>query len=431
MNKKLYTLLLLPLLFSCGQSGPTGPVETPDDYVPEEKHYYAMFMYNYPRMEATSPSGNPELVENLLYYKQEIQLDTPFNKPTDPSREKFNFVGWFKEKDCEHEWNFTVDAAKGSVFLYAKWDAIQEEDEDEYVEPEYVYPETIITDTDYRVTGILNSPVSGDSVNLTKGAIVRLTEHKEDVSFAVNYERREDAKLTVATYDDSLKKIHLETNTGKTFDITVNDITESKRIESNKYYEEKADKYETNGGDIENYHICLGGSSSMENWSESAQDMAPIVTFNHGIGGTSAEEWADSLFERLVMPYSPKAVVYYVGVNDIINRGKTGSQTATYLNNLFDKTHQYLPNTHIFYVLINKLPNYLNKQSQFDIANSSANNYAASHDYLTCIDAGKGLLKPNKLPDSSYFLGDGLHMTLAGYAIWGKAVKEAIINWLG
>jgi lysophospholipase L1-like esterase len=58
-------------------------------------------------------------------------------------------------------------------------------------------------------------------------------------------------------------------------------------------------------------------------------------------------------------------------------------------------------------------------------------NYQKSHNYVTCIDAGVGLLKDNGLPNFGYFLTDGLHMSKAGYVIWGKAVKDAVINWLG
>ena len=169
----------------------------------------------------------------------------------------------------------------------------------------------------------------------------------------------------------------------------------------------------------------------MENWSTSGEDMNPIVTFNHGIGGTTVEQWTDKLLQRLVMPYSPKAVVFYVGVNNIINSGKSGEQTGNALVQLFDKCHEFLPKTHIFYVLINKLPSYPHYQEDFDTANNMAINYQKSHNYVTCIDAGVGLLKDNGLPNFGYFLTDGLHMSKAGYVIWGKAVKDAVINWLG
>ncbi len=418
MNKKFLTLLVLPLLASCGNSGTQEP--------PEQEKYYALFMYNYPRATDVAPSGSDEKVDNLLYFKQEIQAGVAFNKPaTDPSRDKYEFQGWFKEKSCDTEWNFTTDTANSSVYLYAKWGVNEDE---EYVEPPYTYPETIVTDVNFKVTGILNSPVKNGEVSLFIGAIRRLENAKENVSFAINYERKESVTMKSATYDPETKIVRIESSLNE---VTTVHVNERIKTLDNTYYEQKAQKYETSSDDIENYHIALAGSSSMENWTTSTEDMNPIVTFNHGIGGTTAEEWGDSLLERLVTPYSPKAVVYYVGVNDIINKRKSGEYTAQKLEVLFNKTHELLPKTQIFYVLINKLPSYLKNQPDFDIANNFAINYAKEHPYLRCIDAGKGLLKPNGEPSFAYFISDGLHMSKYGYVIWGKAVRDAIIEWLG
>lgn len=420
--KKRY-LFLLPVLMLTACNELKGPEF--------DNGHYAIYLYNYPRMVSDTPNGMTETADSLIYEKQEIELGQKLVAPAkDPERKSYEFKGWFKEKTCENLWDFANDVAENSVFLYAKWGVGEGE---EYVEPEYTYPETIITDANYRVTGILNIPLNegGTSVNLTTAAIGRLKASPEDVSFAVNYERKQDVTLTVATYNPDSKVIHLEVSSGETWDISVIDITASLSIAGdNAYYEQKAVNYEKDI-DIDNYHIALAGSSSMENWATSGEDMNPIVTFNHGIGGTTVEQWTDKLLQRLVMPYSPKAVVFYVGVNNIINSGKSGEQTGNALVQLFDKCHQYLPKTHIFYVLINKLPSYPHYQEDFDTANNMAINYQKSHNYVTCIDAGVGLLKDNGLPNFGYFLTDGLHMSKAGYVIWGKAVKDAVINWLG
>ena len=422
MNKK--ALLILPavlLLSACNEVKP----------VIQDDAHYALYMYNYPRMVMETPNGMTETADSYIYEKQEIELGKKLVAPAnDPERESYEFKGWYKEKTCDNLWDFDNDIAEHSVFLYAKWGVAEGE---EYVEPEYTYPETIITDVNYRVTGILNSPLNNDgtSVNLTTAAIGRLKASPSDVSFAVNYERKQDVTLTVATYNPDTKVIHLEVSSGETWDISVIDITASLSIASdNAYYEQKAVQYEKDI-DIDNYHIALAGSSSMENWSTSGEDMNPIVTFNHGIGGTTVEQWTDKLLQRLVCPYSPKAVVFYVGVNNIINNNKSGLQTGNALVDLFNKCHDFLPKTHIFYVLINKLPSYPHYQADFDLANKMAIDYAAEHNYVTCIDAGVGLLKDNGLPNFGYFLTDGLHMSKAGYVIWGKAVKDAVINWLG
>ncbi len=414
-------LLLLPvlLLSACKEKG-----------IEQDNAHYAFFMWNYPRMNAETPNGFIETADNMVYERKVIEIGQTFTAPeNDPERENYEFQGWFKEKTCENLWNFTSDIPEHSVYLYAKWGTSSEED---YIEPEYTYPETIITDANYRVTGILNMPIKTDnSVDLTTAAIGRLKQSPDNVSFAINYERKQDVTLTSATYNDSTKKINIAVSSGETWEIKVNDVTAALSIASdNTYYETKAVNYEKDL-DIDNYHIALAGSSSMENWSTSSEDMAPIVTFNHGIGGTTVEQWTNKLLQRLVLPYSPKAVVYYVGVNNIINSGKNGVETGNALKALFDKTHERLPKSKIFYVLINKLPSYPHYQEYFDTANDMALEYQSQHDYLVCIDAGKGLLKDNGLPNAGYFLTDGLHMSKAGYVIWGKAVKDAVINWLG
>lgn len=428
MKKKLLILPALLLLFGCNTANNGGGSGSNVPPVVIEETYYVLYMYNYPRMSSTAPSGSEEKVDNMLYLKEEITLGSKLVKPeTDPERDRYLFEGWYKEKSCENAWDFANDVANSTLYLYAKWGVGQTE---EYVEPEYIVPETIITDANYRITGIMNKPVVNNEVELTYGAIYRLEEHKDDVSFAINYERKRGVTLSSATYNVEEKKINAEASSGEKFEITVKDISLDKKLE-NSTYETKAFNYETNGVDIENHHIALVGSSSMENWSTSTEDMDPIVTFNHGIGGTTAEEWGDSLLERLVLPYSPKAVVYYVGVNDIINKKKSGAYTGEKIQILFDRTHQYLPNAHIFYVLINKLPSYEANQPDFDVTNQVALDYEASHDYLTCIDAGKGLLKTTGRPNAAYFISDGLHMSKYGYVIWGGAVKKAIMDWLG
>ena len=420
MKKKVWLLIPVALLLTaCNTKGKGSDAL--------DQTCYAFFMNNYPRVTEISPNGNEIKTENTLYERKKIEPGVPFSQPEkNPEREDHEFQGWFKEKACLNVWNFETDTTDKTVYLFAKWSTGGDED---FVEPEYVYPETIITDADFRLKGIFNIPTNAGEVDLTIGMINRLEQHPEDVKFAISYERRQNVTFT-ATYNPSTKVIHIQPSAGDAIDVHVNDVTDSYRV-SNTYYEQKADAYETKGTTYENYHIALAGSSSMENWSSSDIDMAPIVTFNHGIGGTTVDEWNDALFRRLVLPYLPKAVVYYVGVNNIINGDhEEGAAVGEKLKTLFDTTHQYLPNTQIFYVLINKLPGFANKQGDFDAANNKAINYANNHSYVTCIDAGKGLLKEDGTPNAAYFLTDGLHMSKFGYVIWGAEVKQAIKDWL-
>ena len=440
MKKIALLLPILGLLFSCNN------VEKADDdsYKPGrplgDDKTYALFMYNYPRVSDESANGMGEMYDNALYYKEEIQVGQLIAEPAEePTREKYEFQGWFRESECLNPWSFELDLAEGSTYLYAKWGVTQGED---YIEPEYIYPERILDDMDtnnYVVTGILNKPLrTATEVDLTLGAINRLKRSPSDVSFAVNYQRKANVTLTVATFNEETMTIHLETSSSDVFNIHVNDITSTLNVQTlfptQKWvegFETKAKNYENAEYDLGNYHVALGGSSSMENWSTSTEDMDPIVSFNHGIGGTTVENWTTCLLERLITPYCPKVVAYYVGVNNIINDNKKGDETGAALVALFDKTHQMLPEAKILFVMINKLPGYPSYQNEFDTANRYALEYAQSHDYLVCLDAGVGLLKPNGQPHYGYFCSDGLHMSKYGYVIWGAAVKKAIMDILG
>lgn len=437
MKKKLLMFLpILSLLASCGGSGGGGGVVPARDYGDDKT--YALFMYNIPRETSESPSGMEEKVENLLFAKYEITVGEKITAPgLEPQRKNYNFAGWCKDKEGYEPWVFEYDIAMGSTILYAKWSVSSAS---EYVEPEYIPPERIITDMDYHVTGILNKELKNNDteVDLTVAGINRLKKHHDDVKFAVNYEHREGVSISEATFDEATMNIHIAFPSGE-MDIKVNDITESLNIKNlfpaQAYidgYETKAKNYESRDFELdENYHIALMGSSSMENWDTSTEDMDPIKTFNHGIGGTTVENWTDALLERLVVPYSPKAVVYYVGVNNIINQNDSGQICGNKLVALFNKTHQMLPDAHIFYILINKLPYYPHCQDDFDLANGMAREYENNHEFLTCIDAGQDLLKENGLPHWAYFRTDGLHMSRYGYVLWGARVKQAIIDWLG
>ena len=439
MKKKLFMFLpILALLGSCGGNTPSGPIEPVPGRDYGDDKVYALFMLNIPRETAESSSGMEEKVENTLYLKKEIEVGSLITPPeTNPERKNYEFACWCKDKEGYEPWVFETEVATGSTILYAKWTVSSGE---EYVEPEYHPVERIITDMDYRVTGILNMPLKDNNteVNLTTAGINRLKKHSSDCRFAINYEHKEGFLMTGASFDEDTMTVTVNFPTGD-MSVHVNDITDSLNIQklfpAQAYidgYETKAKNYESREFELdENYHIALMGSSSMENWDTSTEDMAPIKTFNHGIGGTTVENWTDALLERLVVPYSPKAVVYYVGVNNIINQNDDGATCGNKLNALFDKTHALLPDAKIFYILINKLPYYPHCQDDFDTANQMARNYEAAHEYLTCIDAGQDLLKENGLPHWAYFRTDGLHMSRYGYVLWGARVKKAIIDWLG
>lgn len=429
MKYNKLALLATSVFVLAGCNNP-GTIKEDDRPLGYDKHT-ASFVLNYRSKENGLPSGATVDSFSFLYEQKEIELGSKITAPEkDPIRINYEFKGWYKESTCENLWDFANDIANSSVFLYAKWGQTSGT---EYIEPDYKYPEKIITDADFRITGILGKEIVNNEVKLPKGALLRLTNNKDNVAFAINYERKQDVTFS-ATYagTEDGGVITVTQNDGTAHNITVIDNSLELSIASvSSTYESKAQNYEKNGANYENYHIMLAGSSSMEFWQTSKEDLDPIVSYNHGIGGTTVEQWTDKLFERLVLPYAPKCVTYYVGVNNIINGNDNGTICGNKVLALMDKTHQYLPNTKVFYVLINKLPGYANKTEDFKICNDMVEEYCSTREWASTIDAGAPLLKPNGEPNAAYFRTDGLHMSLYGYTLWGNEVKKALINWLG
>ena len=175
----------------------------------------------------------------------------------------------------------------------------------------------------------------------------------------------------------------------------------------------------------------LAGSSSIEFWSNSKTDLAPIVSYNHGIGGTTIEQWENKLNQRLVFPNKPKMVVYYVGINNVINRKENATTVCNRLVSFFESTHAALPDTKIQYILMNFLPDYNSGyNTTIDAVNKKAIEYQASHDWLTLINPGEALKKPTGEADASFFRSDCVHLSEYGYIIWGGIIKEAIVTGL-
>ena len=418
MELKLLGLVALSL--SCISATVT-PIRANEN----SNNYHVDFFNNYLREDVVLSNGTYAKGNNVLYKTVEVAPDALVNKPEDPLRARYEFQGWFKETDCENEWNFTTDRVTGNLRLFAKWGISQKQDDDE---PEYIPPSTVLEEsasTDYVIDSIMYSKVEYGQIKVTKSALLKLAANKDNVLPLMEY-RVKASKTIAATYADN--KITVTCN-GNSQDILVKDASLEYRVE-NSNYESKASKYEDNAVEEESYHVMLAGSSSIEFWTSSKEDLEPVVSYNHGIGGTTIEEWDEKLNQRLVYPYKPKMVVYYVGINNVINTSQTASEIWNNLKNFFDHTHEALPNTKVQYIMMNLIPGYTSKFDTINAVNANVVEYQKSNTWLTLINPGTALLKENGEPNAAYFRTDGLHLSYYGYVVWGAIIKESIVEGL-
>ena len=54
----------------------------------------------------------------------EVAENGTVEKPADPTREGYDFGGWYKDEECTTPWNFTTDKVTEETTLFAKWDEV-------------------------------------------------------------------------------------------------------------------------------------------------------------------------------------------------------------------------------------------------------------------------------------------------------------------
>ncbi len=424
MNKKL----LLPILGLTLTGVVTVGVVSHGVYAtePQVRTYIVDYFKNFQREEFTLSNGQKGKGNNLLYLSVEANEYCLLEKPEDPVRERYEFQGWYLEEKCEHEWDFANDRMiSGNLRLFAKWGVTQKE---EGVEPEYTPPSTVLEEsatTDYVINSVMNFKITNNQIKVSKAALLKLDANKDNVLPLMEYKVKASKTIT-ATYASSNITV---TCGNSTQTIQVKDDSLNLEVD-NSAYESKAKNYENKALEEDSYHVMLAGSSSIEFWTSSKEDLNPVVSFNHGIGGTTIEQWDEKLNQRLVYPYKPKMVVYYVGINNVINSKEDATTIWNRLEKFFNDTHEALPDTKVQYILMNLIPNYKSYFGVINSVNANVIEYQKSNTWLTLINPGEALIKANGEPNAAYFRTDGLHLSYYGYEVWGEIIKQSIFEGL-
>ncbi|MDR2634399.1 MAG: GDSL-type esterase/lipase family protein [Clostridiales bacterium] len=175
--------------------------------------------------------------------------------------------------------------------------------------------------------------------------------------------------------------------------------------------------------------ILLIGSSFMEFWSTSGEDLTPLKTYNLGVASTVVSDWAKWI-DKFVVPFEPRAVVIYVGSNDI-NGGpfsKSGNAVAEEVKALFSDIRDRLDKTEIYYISI--APTIAREKVWSEAAenNRLVREYCEQKDYLHFIDCTDALLNEDKSLKYDIYRDDDLHFNEKGYEIWKSVIAPVLIN---
>ncbi len=165
------------------------------------------------------------------------------------------------------------------------------------------------------------------------------------------------------------------------------------------------------------------GSSSIRFWKSLNEDMAPYPTINRGFGGAHVSD-VDLYFDRVVAPYKARAIFFYAGDNDLWT-GKSPETVLSDFRKFMDlKTRKFGDALPVYFIAIKPSKQRFSQLALQGQVNSAIRTLGASRKDLRFVDVVPVMLEAGSPKD--IFIGDGLHMTPAGYALWTSVVRPVV-----
>lgn len=177
--------------------------------------------------------------------------------------------------------------------------------------------------------------------------------------------------------------------------------------------------------------IVFAGSSSIRLWDTLAQDLAPLPVLNRGFGGAQIHQ-VTYYADRIVLPYAPRAVVFYAGENDIagilFSRKKTPDDVYAAFQQFCDTLHAVDPELPIYFIAIKPPKRRRKFWPAMQRANELIQAYCASDARLHFIDVVSAMLDAQGQGRGDVFERDGIHLNKQGYAIWTTVIKPVLLE---
>lgn len=179
--------------------------------------------------------------------------------------------------------------------------------------------------------------------------------------------------------------------------------------------------------------VLFVGSSSIRKWNTRtlAQcfDTTPVI--KRGLVGSEINDITD-YFDRLVMPYHPRLLVFYAGDNDIAHGEKPEKVLEDFT--VFANTMQYkLPQTPFIYISIKPSPARIEHLDKIKDANDRIEAYIGKQreQKITYVDVFHAMTTAAAgKPKPELFDEDGLHLNAKGYELWCHILKPYIESHL-
>ena len=172
--------------------------------------------------------------------------------------------------------------------------------------------------------------------------------------------------------------------------------------------------------------LCIG-SSSMRFWHGTmAHDLEPLTLIPRGFGGSTM---LDVLFysSRVVVPYTPRAILLYEGDNDM-DFGISPARFLATFQQFREVVRATLPETRLYVLAIKPSPARWDIWPHMAEANGLLRRVCEGDSMLTYIDIATPMRGEDGLPLPGLFLEDRLHLNELGYEIWAREVRRVMVK---
>ncbi len=169
--------------------------------------------------------------------------------------------------------------------------------------------------------------------------------------------------------------------------------------------------------------VFFAGSSTMRLW-DVKKSFPELNAINVGFGGSDIRD-STTFAARILLPFEPRAILFYAGDNDIANK-RTPEQVRDDFAAFTVTIHAKLPKTQILFLAIKPS---VSRWKLYDVqtqANAFVKQACTKNPLLKYIDTIPATLGRDGTPDPELLQKDGLHLSEKGYAKWNDLVRTAL-----
>ena len=169
--------------------------------------------------------------------------------------------------------------------------------------------------------------------------------------------------------------------------------------------------------------VVFYGSSTIRLWKNLKEDFSQTNFLNLGFGGAFIHSLSE-FFETLFQFENPKAIVLYLGGNDL-TLGFSPEQIFEKIKKLIFKIKKKYPNVLIFNVSVKPSLERINDLDKIKKINNLLKNQLSEINGFTQIDVYESLLKDGEV-NKDLLLQDGLHFNEEGYKVLKHHIELAL-----